>query len=98
MPDRDEPRATVTPLAFAANLARNVKLPTAALQESWAQVLQSIEKSASLGALGLRGTYAVAWISALDTAEVITKATSHELYVARDRVYAQAAQRLEVVR
>jgi hypothetical protein len=97
MPDRDEPRATVTPLAFAANLAKNIKFPSAALQESWAQVLLSIEQSPSLSALGLRGTYAVAWIAALDTAEVITKATSHELFVARDRVYAQAAQRLEVV-
>jgi hypothetical protein len=97
MPDRDEPLATVTPLEFAANLAKKVKLPTAALQESWAQVLQSIEQSASRSALGLRGTYAVAWIAALDTAEVITKATSHELMVARDRVYAQAAQRLEML-
>jgi len=95
MPDRDEPRATVTPLAFAANLAKNVNLPTDALQKSWGLILLEMEQSASRKVLGNRGSYAVAWIDALETAEVITRATGHELLIARDRVYAQAAQRLE---
>lgn len=96
MSDHDEPRATVTPLRFAANLAKTVKLPNDELQEAWEGILLRLEQSRSQLDLGSSGTYAVAWIAALTQAKVISMATHTELFVARDRVYAQAAQRLKI--
>ena len=95
MSDRDEPRATVTPLAFAANLAKSFSLPNEALQEAWTNILLRLEKVAVQRDLEIHGSYAVGWLAALKQAKVIDLETQTALFIARDRVYSQAQQRLQ---